>query len=34
VGNTLTFEALRLVDYPLILDEQADLIALLWDPAS
>jgi glycosyltransferase involved in cell wall biosynthesis len=34
IGNALTFEGILPADYPLVIDDQADLVALLKDPAS
>jgi glycosyltransferase involved in cell wall biosynthesis len=34
IGNTLTFEGILPTNYPLIIDDRADLVAVLKDPAS
>jgi glycosyltransferase involved in cell wall biosynthesis len=34
VGNSATFEGILPIDYPLVIDEQADLVALLKAPAA
>jgi glycosyltransferase involved in cell wall biosynthesis len=34
IGNTTTFEAIRLRDYPLTIDDEQKLVAIIKDPAS